>query len=581
MKYTKKILFTLSILILSVAAFAKSKTAKKSAADEIKKPQSEVTVFYTNDIHTHLEKDLNYAKIAGLKDMYESQNKAVILADSGDHSQGTAYGGMDHGASMIKLMNEARYDVATIGNHEFDYGWDGFEANFKSAEFKYVACNFYNVSTKKTYADAYTVIEKEGVKIAFVGVMTPETISKSSPAYFMDKKQSKFIWQINSKDLYKTVQNTVDKARKEADYVIILSHLGVDESSEPYTSRSLIANTSGIDVILDGHSHTSIESELVSNKNGEKVLLSQSGNYFDKIGCLTLGTDGKFNSKLLDVKQIDCPMNNSVLDIQNQWKAQVDDDLNTEIAYCSFEMKINDEDGKRIVRKEETNLADFVADGFYYYLNEVEGLDCDITVVNGGGVRTDVPAGEWSYLTCKSVSPFGNVLCLVKVSGKTILDMLEFGERFAGTGGENGGFMHVGGVTFDVDTSVENTVQINKDKIWTGSPKGKYRVCNVKVYNKKTGKYEPLNEKKTYSLGSINYILRSMGDGFAMFGDATLEKDYICEDYLVSARYAGDFKDSDGDGLPDISSANSPLSAYKNYIINYENIRGAGRINIK
>lgn len=572
----KRILFVLSVLLLSAGAFAKPKA--------VKAPSKDVTVFYTNDVHTHIEKDLNYSVIAGLKAQYENEGLPVVLADIGDHSQGTAYGGMDQGNSMIDLMNAAKYDVATIGNHEFDYGFEGFVTNYNRAKYKYTACNFFDLKTKKTYAPSYIIMDKGDVKVAFVGVMTPETISKSSPAYFMDKDMKGYIYDIkagkNGKSLYKTVQKAVNKARKEADYVIILSHLGVDESSKPYTSKELIANTTGIDAVLDGHSHTTIEKEMVANKKGQNVLLSQTGCYFDKIGRLVINKEGKIDTKLLGAKDINVPFVASVKDLQDQWKAQVDADLNTVIAECSFDIKISDAEGKRLVRKEEVSMGDFVADGFYYYLNEVEKLDCDVCVVNGGGVRSDVKAGDWSYLTCKTVSPFGNVLCMIRVSGKTILDMLEFGERFAGSGSENGGFMQVAGLTFDVDSSIPNTVKTDDSKIWTGSP-DKYRVNNVKVYNKKTGQYDALDVNKSYTLGSINYTIRNMGDGFAMFGDAVLEKDYIIEDYLASARYAGDFKDVDGDGKADISSATSPLAKYKNYKLNYENIGGAGRINIK
>ena len=198
--------------------------------------------------------------------------------------------------------------------------------------------------------------------------------------------------------------------------------------------------------------------------------------------------------------------------------------------------------------------------------------------MNGGGIRTDVEAGPWSFKTCKTVSPFGNVACLMSVTGQQIQDALEFGARFAGAEGkENGGFLQVAGARYTIHPMIPNTVQTNDKNVWTGSA-ATPRVSNVEIYDKTTGTYKPLDPNATYALAGMNYTLRNLGDGFAMFDGATLIKDYVSEDYLVMSSYAAMFGGVDANGLPHLASANSPLADYPGYLINYEDPYGAGRI---
>ena len=254
--------------------------------------------------------------------------------------------------------------------------------------------------------------------------------------------------------------------------------------------------------------------------------------------------------------------------------------LGEEIAVGDQVFYINDpETGKRRIRMGETNLGDFVADGIYTYFNEIEELNCDIAIMNGGGIRTDVAAGPWSFKTCKQVSPFGNVACLMSVTGQQIIDALEFGARFVGADGkENGGFLHVAGATYEIHTDIPNTVPTDDKNVWLGSATGTPRVQNIKIYNKKRGEYEPIDPAGEYALAGMNYTLRNLGDGFAMFDGATLIKDYVSEDYLVMASYAAMFGGVDENGLPHLTSKNSPLADYPNYLIDYEDPYGAGRI---
>ena len=548
--------------------------------------KSEVTILYTNDVHTYIDKqapELTYAAIAALKQSYQDAGKKVLLVDAGDHVQGTAYGSMDEGASIIELMNAAGYDVATPGNHEFDYGMDRAKELMRDADFPYLSCNWVDLRTNLRVLPEIKVFVRGGVRIAFVGITTPETFTKSTPAYFMNKAQTKYIYDIlggeDGQKLYSAVQKAVDKAKCLADVVIGLGHLGVDPSSSPWTSEEVIAHTTGFDAFIDGHSHTVMENKQVADASGRLVTLTQTGSYFANVGEMTIAPDGIISTRLVSTYDQEDP---AVAAEQAAWVSSVDEMLGEKIAVADTKFYITDPvTGKRRIRSGETNLGDFVADGIYTYFNEVEQLHCDIAIMNGGGIRSDEDAGYWTFKTCKQVSPFGNVACLMSVTGKQIQDALEFAARFAGAEGkENGGFLQVAGATYEIHTDIPNTVQTDDKNVWIGSATGTPRVQNVKIYDRANGTYVPLDESKTYALAGMNYTLRNLGDGFAMFDGAELIKDYVSEDYLVMSTYAMTFGGVDAEGLPHLSSANSVLAEYPGYLLDYENPYGAGRISI-
>ena len=546
--------------------------------------KADVTILYTNDVHTYIDNKSpkpTYAAIAALKKSIEDTGRDVLLVDAGDHIQGTAYGSMDDGATIIELMNEAGYDLATPGNHEFDYGMARAKTVLQEADFPYVSCNWVDLRTGFNVLPSVKFFFVGGRKIAFVGVTTPETFTKSTPAYFMNDAQTKYIYDIlggeDGQKLYDAVQKAIDKAEFwGADTIIGLGHLGVDPSSSPWTSEEVIAHTHGFTAFIDGHSHTVMANKQVTDASGKAVTLTQTGSYFKNIGKMTVGADGTITTELIDSYE---GLDAAVAATASNWISAVDDMLGEEIAVGDTKFYINDPaTGKRRIRSGETNLGDFVADGIYTYFNEIEELHCDIAIMNGGGIRTDVEAGPWSFKTCKTVSPFGNVACLMSVTGQQIQDALEFGARFAGAEGkENGGFLQVAGARYTIHPMIPNTVQTNDKNVWTGSA-ATPRVSNVEIYDKTTGTYKPLDPNATYALAGMNYTLRNLGDGFAMFDGATLIKDYVSEDYLVMSSYAAMFGGVDANGLPHLASANSPLADYPGYLINYEDPYGAGRI---
>ena len=570
---------------VTAAASAMAAAVPQASAGFLTGKDAAVTILYTNDVHTYIDNKspkLTYAAIAAMKQGYVDEGKPVLLVDAGDHIQGTAYGSMDDGATIIELMNEAGYDIATLGNHEFDYGMARAKAIIKEADFPYVSCNWVDLRTGLRVLPAVKLFPAGGKWIAFVGITTPESFTKSTPAYFMNAKQTRYIYDIlggdDGRKLYDAVQKGIDKAKTlGADIIIGLGHLGVDPSSSPWTSEDVIANTTGFDAFIDGHSHTVMENKRVYDAAGKPVTLTQTGSYLANVGKMTIAEDGAITTELISTADVS---DAAVAATAEAWINDVDTMLGEQIATTDIKFYINDPAaGKRRIRMGETNLGDFVADGIYTYFNEVEQLDCDIAMMNGGGIRTDVAAGKWTFKTCKQISPFGNVACLMSVTGKQIQDALEFGARFVGPEGkENGGFLHVAGATYEIHTDIPNTVLIDDKNVWMGSATGTPRVQNVRIYNKKTGAYEPLDLNRTYALAGMNYTLRNLGDGFAMFDGAELIKDYVSEDYLVMSTYAMIF-DAVND-VPVLSSANSPLAGYPGYLLNYENPYGAGRIQV-
>lgn len=559
----------------------------------------DIVILYTNDVHTYIDGALSYDTVAALKKELQKQYRYVFLVDAGDHIQGTAYGSLDMGEHIIQMMNAAEYDVATLGNHEFDYDMSGCLNAVERADFPYISANFYHVENGErtdNVLESYVIFDCGDEKIAFVGITTPETIEKSTPVYFQDENGN-FIYGISGgkdgTELQNDVQKAVNEAReKGATTVIALGHLGIDPSSEPWTSRETIANVSGIDAFIDGHSHSVVECETVRDKKGREVLLTQTGSYFDRIGMMVIDTetreftadfiecesllaqDGttvigqKFVSDLYDgAERI---ADESVKAIKENWITEIDQKLGETIGSANITLDNYDADGNRLVRCGETNSGDFSADALYYLFDEM-GMAVDAAVMNGGGIRNAAVTGEISYKICKDIHTFGNIACLQTVTGKQLLDALEWGARYLGVG-ENGGFLQVSGITYKIDTTVPNTVKEDAIGAWAAAP-NQYRVFDVNVYNKETNSYEPLDETAIYHLAGYNYTLRNLGDGYAMFDGAVNVLDYVAEDYMVLANYVKGFKN----GVVD--AQNSPLKEkYPNMLLDYGTVNGSGRI---
>ena len=562
MTYTCKICGETKTEVIPVVAHAYVDGICTVCGDKLAN-DDEIVIYYTNDVHTYIDGALSYDNIADLKAQTAKVAKGVLLVDAGDHIQGTAFGSMDKGAKIVEMMNAAGYDAAAIGNHEFDYGMARALEIIEQADYDYLSANFYEEAAGvkgDNVTDAYKIYTIGGKKIAVIGITTPESFTKSTPKYFQDDAGN-YIYGIaggtDGAALYASVQAVIDAAKAEnPDYIIALGHLGIDESSKPWTSKEVIANVSGLNAFIDGHSHSSVVSETVKDKSGKDVILTQTGSYFDAIGKMTIKGDTIKTELITSYGCADA----TTKGIKDAWIKSVNDQLGEKIGVAKVTLDNYDKDGNRLVRKQETNTGDFAADALYYLFDVTEGLDVDCAIMNGGGVRNKAVTGDISYLTCKSIHTFGNVACLQTVTGQQILDALEWGARDVGKA-ECGGFLQVSGIEYEIHSYITSTVQKDDKGVWTAGPTGEYRVKNVKIGG------EPIDLAASYNLAGYNYTLRDLGDGFAMFKGAVNVKDYVMEDYMVLANFVKSFPVVSG--LPTIPADGE-----------YKDVNGAGRIKI-
>lgn len=506
------------------------------AAEETK--TNDTVVLYTNDTHCGVdagtpEGSMGFANLAALKKELAAQHENVLLVDAGDAIQGEAIGTLSNGGYLIDIMNQVGYDLATFGNHEFDYGMEVAKSLLTKSNAKYLSCNFKDLATGKTVADAYTIKELSGKKVAFIGISTPETFTKSTPAYFQDANGN-FIYSFcegnNGQELYAAVQSTIDTAKAEgAEIVIAIAHTGVDTQSSPWTSYEIIQNTTGINAYIDGHSHSTIAGEKVADKSGKEVVLTSTGTKLQNIGKLTLAADGTITTELVNgYTNVDAETDTFIKSIQ----AQYEEKLNEVVAKTSVALTVNDpETGKRIVRTRETNLGDLCADAYR------ANLGTDIAFVNGGGIRANIEAGDITYGQIIAVHPFGNSACSIEVKGQQVLDALELGA--SASPNESGGFLQVSGLKYTIDPNVPSPVVLDEHKQFV-KVEGERRVKDVMII-KADGTCEPIDPEKTYTLASHNYMLKSGGDGYTMFKGSKVLQDEVMIDNQVLITYIRDY----------------------------------------
>lgn len=577
-----------------------------SAADEEK--SNDIVILYTNDAHAYIDGPLSYDTIGALKKELETQYKYVLLVDAGDHLQGTAYGSMDEGASIIQLMNKAGYDLAAPGNHEFDYGMDTFLQRSQEADFPYISCNLYRQAEGirgENLLEFFQAYHFGKEIVGFVGITTPESIIKSTPAYFQDENGD-YCYGISGgedgQELYSDVQAAVDAIRRAgATKVIAVGHLGDDYSSSPWTSEEVIAHVGGLDAFIDGHSHSVVSSKQVTCADGKTTLLTQAGEYLNQVGMMVIDYDtGAIRSDLISCEEIlknvrnrdgtettevsgyrlsselyTGPdwLNDYTLAFQkNQWINKVNLALKQKIGESQVVLDNYSEDGTRLVRMQETNTGDFAADALYFLFDQM-GLDVDAAIVNGGGIRNEAVTGVLTYKTCKDIHTFGNIACLQTVTGQQLLDALEWGSRFAGSGEECGGFLQISGIRYQIDTQWHDSTQKDSNGMWVGGPTGGYRVHDVAVYDKASDSWKALDQKANYHLAGYRYILQDSGDGYNMFSSSVNLMDYVIEDYMVLANYVQAFEGKT------VMASNSPLlEKYSEFGIDYGTVNGSGRI---
>lgn len=483
----------------------------------------DIIILHTNDIHCGVEDNIGMAALVEYKNEL-SKNNHVLLVDSGDAVQGAPLGKLSEGQSIINIMNAIGYDFAVPGNHEFDYGMDRFFQLSQQLECGYYSANFLDASTHKNVFTPYKIFDVDEIKLAFIGVTTPETLTSSTPVYFQDdndKFKYTFCEGNAGKNLYKHIQKNIDTAKKQgAEYVFLVGHLGLNGTSPYYNSAAVIHNTSGLSAVFDGHSHEQIAGLTLKDKKGNDVVVGQTGTKLQAIGKLTLKSDGSMNYELL--RSVPAK-NENISRLITKEKAVYEPLLQAPVGKALVSLYVNDPiTGKRLVRSKECSMGNFVADAYRKVLNT------DAAIVNGGGIRNDLTAGIFSYNDVLKVLPFGNMGIVIEVTGQQILDALELGA--AAYPQESGAFLQVSGMSYTIDSSIPSSVQKDEKGSFLGVT-GPYRVKNVIIGGRK------LELNKKYTLAGSSYILRDGGNGMTMFKNARVLDDATSNETDIFIEY--------------------------------------------
>ena len=476
-----------------------------------------IEIYFTNDVHCSYE---DYAKVASIVEPED------FLIDAGDNIQGNVMGLISKGGYMVDIMNKMDYDVAVPGNHEFDYGMERFleiAGPDGEADFPYLAANLIDLRTDEPVFDGYMIFDINGTKVGIVGAVTPDTAARSNPKSFKDDNDQ-WLYDFGSDTtgdaLAESVQTSVDAAIADgAEFVILVAHMGEMYVSEQWESGRLIAKTTGIDVMIDGHSHNVYEADF-ENKDGEIVKAVQTGTELKNIGKLTI-KDGVADVEIIDVAslEVDPEMEAFIAGITEK----VGDATNQVVGTSEVDLVTHDPvTGNRIIRSIETNLGDFVADAYRDFLK------VDVAICNGGGLRAKLEKGEVTIADLIAITPYGNTACALEVTGQQLLDAIEM--TCTTLPGENSSFLHVSGITYKINTAIPSSVKINELGEFV-SIDGPYRVTDVKIGG------EPLELDKLYSVGSHNYMLTDLGSGMTMFKEAKVLMEEVALDYQVLIDY--------------------------------------------
>ncbi len=520
------------LLLLLAAAACSPKTAPAGSQRD-----SDIVILYDNDVHCAVD---GYAKMAALKADKQAVTPYVTLVSAGDFVQGGSMGAVSKGGYIVTIMNAVGYDFVTLGNHEFDYAIPRLKELTGMLSASVLCSNLIDLKAGRRMYKAFQIVDYGGTKVAFIGAVTPYSFNSSTPAYFQDGKGN-YVYSLCADTFYDMFQNYVNDARNQgADYVVAITHLGDDVEFDPINSQELARQTYGIDVILDGHSHSLVPERKLTAKDGKTVLYSQTGAFFDNLGVMTISPKGKISLQLIPTKDYtkekEDPRVKAVTDSLKQEYAVMGA---RKIGRSEVMLPAKNAQGDWLVRNGETSLGDLCADALRVTLGT------DIAMLGGGSLRKDLPAGDISYDDLFSVFPFNNTTCTANLTGQLILDVLEYG--VAAYPVDFGGFLHVSGLVYTFDPSVESPVVFDVNKAFVKMDGGPRRVSDVKVLNRASGQYEPIDPERTYSVSSTNYLLRDGGDGYEMLKgighdtgtpDIELLEKYIIDDLHGNIRSA-------------------------------------------
>lgn len=461
----KTFLFFAAALLVAMTTFAAPK------------PQKSIVILYENDVHCGID---GYQLLAGLRDAV-SDTALVAVVSCGDFVQGGTAGAISKGEYVADIMREVGYTAITLGNHEFDYPVAHTSKLLKRIGAPITDANFYKIGAKKSVYAPFILKKFGKTKVAFVGTTTPGTLYTEMAAFMDGDKQ---VYELCEKNYYEVMQRAIDKARKKgAQYVVVLAHLGEDPDRTGINSHELVKHTTGIDIVLDGHTHSVIEHDSVANAAGKMVPITETGTKFANVGHLLI-REGKITNHLIPRAELKAS-NARVKAVTDDVEARMREKTQRVVCHSDVMLKILNEKGEQEVRLAETNIGDLVCDAYRI----ISGAD--IALANGGGIRTQKFAGDLTYGDITDILPYDNHLWIVEASGQRIIDLLRKNTSFIPV--EDGSFPQVSGVRFTVHVA---------DKT----------VSDVEVLNKTTGQYEPIDPKQNYTIATIDYCVT--GGGF-------------------------------------------------------------------
>lgn len=477
-----------------------------------------VVILYENDVHCHVD---GYARVSAMKKAEAEAGNGVLLLSSGDFVSGGPLGAISKGGYIASIMNACGYDAVAPGNHEFDFGAGRMEELASMLKAEVLCCNFENLQGDSLVFSPYRIFERGCRRIAVIGVATPSSFVTSTPAAFQDR-DGNFIYSLHSDDICRIVQSYVDEVRdKGAEKVLLLSHLGDESSTGAITSPELIAGTSGIDAVLDGHAHNLIPARWLENKDGVSTLLTSTGSYFENIGKLTIFPDGSMKTEMVSTSSCTAadPEAAAVSEaVQSEYERISCRYIGENKAYLAA----GNEDGPNLARREETGLGDFCADA----MRAVAGSD--IAICGGGSIRSGLAEGGITFNDIFRVFPFMNNVAVAEVSGQTVLDALEYAVSLCPA--DFGGFLQVSGLGFTVDLQTVSPAAVDGNRLFTGFSGPQRRIRDVMVET--DGSFLPIDPSATYTVAGSTYILRDRGDGFTMFGSRVTDLGILDVDVL-------------------------------------------------
>ena len=470
----RKILLHISIIISVVITMFTGCKTKDNAIISTSSLQKSIVILYENDVHCAID---GYAKLAGFRDaIVRSDTSYVGVVSCGDFLQGSLAGAISRGQYIVDVMRNVDYDAITLGNHEFDYGVPRMEELLPQIGSPIVCSNYFTFGATTPTCQPYVIRQYGPKRIAFVGVLTPETMrSEGYSFYTTDGTQ---LYDLRTNDVYRLVQESVDRARSVdgVDYVVVLSHLG-EINDTGIDSHGLIASTRGIDVVLDGHSHSVIPTDHVANLDGKLIPVTQTGTQFANIGKLYISRNGEFTTSLLPTSDI--PYSNArVTATVDSINTLMDAVASRRLIDCPYEMPVRDANAIWTVRRMETTLGNLVSDAFRNQMH------ADIGVVNGGGIRNELHTGPVTYGDVVSVQPFDNRMVRLEATGADLMAMLvKCTSLYPGPDGQ---FPQVSGMRYTIHAT-------------------SHTVSDVLILNATTGEYEPMQTDRTYTVATTDY----------------------------------------------------------------------------